>query len=194
MQRIRASITGYGSGSPGVITLYTESSTLENDTTAQLCADRLRDALTAGHDLFVTSTSFTSDTFVDDLDPATGAITGSHSITPWSVNGNQSNGYCPTAAMICVVWNTGAIINRRRVRGRTFLGPLDNSCLQNDGTLSSSAITHANALAAAWHDAGLTTTISSVWHRPVNSLGGSNHEILSGTVKDKFAVLRSRRD
>jgi hypothetical protein len=96
--------------------------------------------------------------------------------------------------MICATWNTGAIVNGRRVRGRTFLGPLDNSCLQNDGTLSSSSITHANALGAAWTDAGLTTTLSCVWHRPVGGTGGSNHEIISATVRDKFAVLRSRRD
>jgi hypothetical protein len=194
VQRIRATITYPFGGSPGVITLYTQTAIAEDSSTAQLCCDRLKNAIIAGADLFTTSTVFTSDTFVDKIDEATGAITDSTVITPWTQAGLQSNGELPPATMICATWNTGAIVNGRRVRGRTFLGPLDNSCLQNDGTLSSSSITHANALSSAWTDAGLTTTLSCVWHRPVGGTGGSNHEIISATIRDKFAVLRSRRD
>lgn len=194
VQRIRASVTYPGGGSPGVITLYTKSPVPEDGTSAQLCCDRLRDALTAGHDLFVNSTVFTSDTFVDTLNPVTGAITGSDGVTGWTVAGNQSNGYLPQASMVVATWHTAGIVSSRRVRGRTFLGPLDNSCLQNDGTLASSTLTHAAALVAAWLDAGTTDVFTCVWHRPKLGAGGSDHQITAGTVRDKFGVLRSRRD
>lgn len=194
MQRIRATISYPGGGSPGVITLYTKTPVPETSITAALCGDRLRDALTAGADLFVNSTSFVADTFVDTIDPATGTITGSDSYAGWTVTGAQSNGYMPQASMVCATWHTADIVAGRRVAGRTFLGPLDNSCLQNDGTLSSSTLTHSAALVAAWLDAGLTGTKTCVWHRPVGGAGGSDHEIIAGTVRDKFAVLRSRRD
>ena len=116
MQRIRATISYPGGGSPGVITLYTKTEGPENDTTATLCGDRLKNALTAGLDLFVNTTNFTADTFVDTIDPATGVITGSDSYAGFSLNGAQSNGYLPQAAMVCATWHTEGIVAGRRVR------------------------------------------------------------------------------
>jgi hypothetical protein len=194
VQRIRASITYLYGGSPGVITLYTKTEGPENDASAVLCGDRLKNALIAGQDLFQTNTSFTSDPFVDTLDPVTGEITGSDSYTPWTVVGTQSMGALPPANAVVVSWKTAGIVNGRRVRGRTFLSPLDNSTADSAGTPSSSALTHANALATAWQDAGLTSTSTCVWHRPVSGAGGSDWTIIGATVKDKFGVLRSRRD
>lgn len=194
MQRIRATITYPSSGSAGVITLYTRAGVPETSITAALCGDRLKDALTAGADLFVNTTHFVGDTFVDTIDPATGEITGSDAYDGFDIAGAQSNGYMPQASMVVASWHTADIVAGRRVRGRTFLGPLDNSCLQNDGTLSSSTVTHTNALIAAWLDSGITGVDTVVWHRPVGGTGGSDHVITSGSVRDKFGVLRSRRD
>lgn len=194
MQRIRASITFTYGGPPGVITLYTTTASGEDSASAALTGDRLRDALTAGHDLFMTNCSFKADSFVDTINPATGELTASDSYGGWTVAGTQSMGALPPQTMICATWITAAFVGGRRVRGRTFLGPLDNSTLQTDGTLASTALTHANALGTSWYDAGLTDTLAVVWHRPVGGAGGSAHEIIGHSVKDKFAVLRSRRD
>lgn len=193
MQRIRASIN-YGAGAPGVITLYTLTSLPEDATSAQLCCDRLKDALTAGNTLFHDEVSFASDSFVDTIDPATGAITGSDSVTPWTVLGAGSSFIAPPALQLAVTWKTGDIVNGRRVAGRTFVGPLDYGTIQDDGTPTATALTKLEAFANAWTDNGTTDVYAAVWHRPVGGSGGSDHEITAHSFKDKFAVLRSRRD
>jgi hypothetical protein len=177
-----------------VITLYTKTEGPENDTTATLCGDRLKDALTAAVGMFETTTAFTADTFVDTIDPVTGVITGSDDYAGFVIAGTQGTGYMPPANQVCVTWITAAIVNGRRVRGRTFLGPLSSGQMDSTGTPTGPALTHAAAFATAWTDAGLTDTSTCVWHRPVGGTGGSDHTILTGSVRDKFAVLRSRRD
>jgi hypothetical protein len=194
VQRIRASIVYPLSGSAGVITLYGKTEGPENDVTAQLVCDRLKDALTAGHSLFTTNTTFHSDTFVDTIDPATGVITDSVAVTGWDVVGDQGTAFMPPANQLVATWHTTAIIAGRRVRGRTFLGPLAAVDTDTDGTPSGTRLGHLDALINAWQDAGITSTSTCVWHRPVGGAGGSDHTIISGTRSDKYAVLRSRRD
>ena len=194
MQRARAQIQYPSSGSPGVITLYTRTTLGENAGTAQLTVDRLHDALNAGHFLFCSDTLFVSDTFVDTIDPATGSITGSDGVTPWTLAGGTGTQYLPQANQICVTWKTAAVIAGRRVRGRTFLGPLAKTELEDNGTPLAAALTSAGALADAWVNNGLTSTFAVVWHRPVGGSGGTAEDITAHSIKDKFAILRSRRD
>jgi hypothetical protein len=194
MQRIRASINYANPGAPGVITLYTESTGLENDPTAALTTARLQDALTAGAGLFSSGTTFVSDSFVDTIDPATGEITASSAQDSWTVTGSSLAALAPPQTAICVTWKTAGIIAGRRVRGRTFLSPLYAGIPDVDGTPTSAAMTAANALAAAWIDNGLTDTFATIWHRPVGGTGGTSERITAYQVRDKFAVLRSRRD
>lgn len=194
VQRIRATISWPSVGGPGVITLYTRSTGLENGPTADLTSSRLQNALTAGVTLFTGGTVFRSDSFVDTIDPATGVITDSNDVTPWTVTGTNSGVLAPLATMVCVTWKTAAVIAGRRVRGRTFLGPLAQNTDDNDGTPASATLTAANALGDAWTDNGLTDTFAVVWHRPVSGAGGTAEDITAHQVRDKFAVLRSRRD
>lgn len=193
MQRIRATIQGF-SGAPGVITLYTLTSLPEDATSAQLCADRLGDALTAGNGLYAQGVSFVSDTFVDTIDPATGTITASDSITPWTVTSSSTASTAPPMVQGCITWKTNDVVAGRRVAGRTFIGPVALDMLQNDGTPSSTAMTKLEAIGAAWQDNGTTDVYAAVWHRPVSGAGGSDHEITAHSIRDKWAVLRSRRD
>lgn len=194
MQRIRASIIYPDTGAPGVITLYTRSTGLENGPTATLTGDRLKNALSAGLSIFCTTTTFVSDSFVDTLDPATGSITGSNPYTPFTLVGTSGLTYLPPANQICVTWKTAAVIAGRRVRGRTFLGPLQIGAAEANGSPSSGALTAAGAIATAWTDNGLTDTFAVVWHRPVGGSGGTAEDITSHQIRDKMAVLRSRRD
>ena len=194
MQRIRASINYSNPGAPGVITLYTRSTGLENGTTAVLTSTRLQDALTAGRSLFPSIVTFAGDSFVDTIDPATGHITASDSITPWTVVGLSPAGVMPPANAICITWKTAAVIAGRRVRGRTFLSPLYQGVADTDGTPEASRLAAVEDLANAWTDNGLTDTFAVVWHRPVGGSGGTAEDITSHQVRDKFAVLRSRRD
>lgn len=194
MQRIRASIVYPLSGSAGVITLYTKSPVPEDSTSAVLCSHRLRDALTAGQDLFCTNTTFQADSFVDTLDPVTGTITSSDSVATWAVVGTQGTAYMPPANQLCATWHTGDIVAGRRVAGRTFLGPLAAVDTDTDGTPTGTRLGHLDGLIAAWLDNGTTDVFTCVWHRPVGGTGGSDHQIVSGSRRDKYAVLRSRRD
>ena len=194
MQRIRASITYPLSGSAGVITLYTRHSLTEDGTTALLCSHRLRDALTAGKSMFSNTTVFVADAFVDTIEPATGTITDSNPTDAWTVTGDQGPGYLPPASQMAVTWLTADVVGGRRVRGRTFFGPLAVQDVDTDGTPNNTKLGHLDAAAAAWIDAGLTAVDTVVWHRPVGGAGGSDHVITAFSRKDKFAVLRSRRD
>jgi hypothetical protein len=195
MQRIRATINYTDvAGGPGVITLYTRSTGLENGATADLTSSRLQDALDAGKALFSVYTSFVADTFVDTIDPATGSITDSNPTAAWTVTGTTTGHTGPAVLAICVTWKTTAVIAGRRVRGRTFLSPLTNAVADIDGTPSAPYMTAANDLGDAWTDNGLTNTYAVVWHRPVGGAGGTAEDITAHSIRDKFAVLRSRRD
>lgn len=194
MQRARATITYPAAGAPGLITLYTRTTGVEDGGTAQLTVDRLHDALNAGLGIFAGSTSFDALTTVDDIDAATGALTGSHSVTGWHLSGSGSDVYAPLASAIAITWKTSVIVNRRRVRGRTFLSPVSRGAIDSDGTPASGILTAVNAIATAWTDNGLTDTFAVVWHRPKGTSTGSAEDITGHQVKDTFAVLRSRRD
>lgn len=195
MQRARAQITYPASGGPGLITLYTRSTGSENGTTAQLTTDRLKNALTAGRAMFDAGTTFSSFGTVDDIDAATGNLTGFHDVTPWTVTGSAAGGsYAPLAVAVCATWKTLGIVRGRRVQGRTFLSPLAYAMMQADGTPTAACLTAAQALAVAWLDNGLTDTFATVWARPRPGQTGSAEDITAYFIKDKFAVLRSRRD
>lgn len=176
------------------MTLYTRSTGLENQATADLTNTRLYDAVQNLGLVCPTTMTFQGDSFVDDIDPATGAITDSHSVTPWNYGGGVGTSYLPPANQVCVTWKTAAVIGGRRVRGRTFAGPFATAEADTDGTPNANLMTHMQAFADAWTDNGLTDTFAVVWHRPVGGTGGTAEDITGHVIKDKFAVLRSRRD
>lgn len=132
----------------------------------------------------------------ETIEDTTGALTGVWSdATPAAVTG----GVVPQAAAgvgACVTWNTGGIVTGtrgpRRLRGRTFLVPLANACFDTDGTLTTVARDDIAAFAADMLAAGGL----GVWHRPTTTGGsdGTSYAALSATVRDKVAILTSRRD
>ena len=196
MQRARATITGI-EGSPGVMTIYTVA-VVENSFSAQLVTDRMNDALSAIATQISNAVTFTSDAFVDTIDPSTGTLTARNSVTPWTVTGGaSSNPQLPGASQGCVVWRTGDVVNGRFVLGRTFIPGFTTGSMAAGGLPTTFAITTMNNFATSWLDAGLTDVQAAVWRRPVSGTGGhagSAHVIDSGSVYPKWAVLRSRRD
>jgi len=194
VQRIRATIAYPLSGSPGVVTLYTRSTGLEDGPTAVLTGDRLKDALSVNLSCWPTSLTFTSDSFVDTMDPATGAITATTPYTPWTLTGLSGTDYLPPANQALLSWGTDAVISGRRVRGHTFLGPLPTAAAGSNGQLTGLYLGRFQAIANKWIDNGLTDTFAVVWHRPVGGAGGTAEDITSAVARSKLAVLRSRRD
>jgi len=131
---------------------------------------------------------------LDKLDPATGSLTDSFSVTPWTKTSTGAGAAAPRPVAVAVTWKTADFVAGRRVRGRTFLSPLSNATLQTDGTPAAATITAAQAFGAAWINMGATDIQAGIWHRPVGGSGGSFHAITGYQVNDKWAVLRSRRD
>lgn len=128
----------------------------------------------------------------DSYNDVTGALTGSWTAsTNADVVGGSLDSYAAPAGA-CVTWNTAGIVNGRRVRGRTFIVPVARNGYDTDGTLAAALV---NALDTA--AANLVTASAGgllVWHRPVSGSGGSAHPVTGHRVRDKIAVLRSRRD
>lgn len=98
----------------------------------------------------------------------------------------------------CISWTTGLVHDvpggtqgPHLVRGRTFLVPLTGTAFDTDGTMTAAALTDMNTAVAAF----LTNNPDFViWSRPVDGTGGAFGVAVAGVVRDKAAVLRSRRD
>jgi len=129
---------------------------------------------------------------VDVVEDATGVLTVTVPVTaPSALTGGDSGSYAAPAGA-CVSWLTGAVVNGRHVRGRTFLVPLGGDQYQNDGTLASTIISNVNAAAAALISAAPELV---VWSRPESAAagGGSSHPVVAHRLNDFVSVLRSRR-
>jgi hypothetical protein len=119
--------------------------------------------------------------------------------TPAAVEGNGGTDFGPQAAMICANLVTTSIIDGHRVRGREFFGPLrDHS--DPDGTPPTASVGMVHDGVTAILGGTLTAVPLVVWSRkrPVSlrhptGLGGSAHIVSAVTVKDSYAILRSRR-
>lgn len=108
----------------------------------------------------------------------------------WSVQGTASNDYLPVAAMIQVRFSTTR--GGRSGRGSKYLGPLSVDIHQTDGTPAASYLTEvrnaADALIAS--SKGFDNGAVVIYSHKLK-LG---FDIEGESVKDKFAVLTSRRD
>lgn len=108
------------------------------------------------------------------------------------VDGGGSSGYSAASGAV-INWNTGAVHQGHKVRGRTFLVPLAGGAYEADGTLSATPLGQIRAAASTL--AGSSPKLVILSHK--GPLGGTSHleaEVQNATVPDKAAVLRSRRD
>lgn len=190
ISRVRASITGFPGG-PGVSTFYC----LNPVTFIPLLTTyytNLSSNRPAGCAVQVENVG-------DVLDPLSGALTGSWSGPAQAALPGFGTGAYPAPAGLCVTWNTGTVLDRKRLRGRTFMVPLAGDQYQNDGSLS--------ALSQSNHQINASTLVADaaanfvVWHRPRPvslrypvARAGGYAAVVSANVRDKVAVLRSRRD
>ena len=174
-------------GAPGVSTFYAESGADISTITDALRAfwQSFVTYLPTGLTIQVPSTG-------DIISDTTGAITGAWSDgTPVAVvTGTAAGVYAGNAGAV-VHWLTGAVINGRRLRGRTFLVPLIGSAYDANGSLSATTIT-AITNAATTLVAAIGTNLL-VWHRPVPPMNGSSADIVGFRIPDLAVSLRSRR-
>jgi hypothetical protein len=111
-------------------------------------------------------------------------------VTPWSMNGSGSGNYLPPATQLVVGWRTTNAT--RSGRGRTFLGPLTEGALDSNGSVLPAALTASRGAATTLVNAsaGANGWAIGVYSRT----DGLLRDIVSSSVRDQFAVLRSRRD
>lgn len=96
----------------------------------------------------------------------------------------------PVGAM--VTWTTGAVVNGHRLNGKTYLVPLGSASFDDHGTLDDTILADLNAISDALVAAGMNNL--AIWSRPTPGHPGGYATVMGSTVKDKAAVLRSRRD
>lgn len=199
--RIRT-VSDYGAGSPGVAThFFTKTNPVGWDYFVPGLVVHIQAAYAELAAITPSSMTFETQGAADILESTTGELVMSISSADDSMVGTATDLFGPLAAGLCVTWRTAGIVNSHHVRGRTFLVPVWSGAVQADGTPSSGSVGLAEDFAAAMI-ATPTNTQAVVWSRPVKDPAnpgeflrlGSAHEMTVGTVKDSFAILRSRRD
>lgn len=143
-------------------------------------------------DVVPTGTTLTVPNTGDTLADTTGTLsaTWTDSGTGGTVSGTAT---APAAAGVgaCVTWLTGAVVNGRRLRGRTFIVPVSAGHYESNGTLAAGCLTLLNAWATAMVGVGGLV----IWHRPSpGGSDGSSAPVTGYSIRDHVAVLRSRRD
>jgi hypothetical protein len=167
---------------------------------ANALAPRMRTFFAAMTGVLPSGSSIKVQRLYQVIDSLTGRITAEANLTadPATVNGTQAAAYAAASGAV-VSWETGAFNDLgHRVRGRTYLVPLTNT-YQSNGTLADVNLTafQAAATAAIGGTGGLI-----VYSRPrkanpekgIPKADGQVNLVTAATVKDKAAVLRSRRD
>lgn len=136
---------------------------------------------------------------IDDYDTVTGDLVGSYvaGTAPVQVIGTSAQSYVGGAGAK-ITWNTGQIRNGKRVKGSTFLVPIASTVFGPTGTVSVASITTVNTAANTMlSQLAAGGTSLAVWSRPgppSKPRAGFATEVLTGSVNNKSAILRGRRD
>jgi hypothetical protein len=196
IMRVRTTLSGWNGG-PGLMTFYyTFSGGTPTNAEATEAAARVRAFLQAMRSNFPAILTAQVSGAVDDVDAATGSLVGGATgTTPAAVTGGGTVSLNDPHSQALLGLQTSLVIGGRRVKGHTFLGPLDS------GVVSAGLLASTSASGILTAAASLTTLISTaiglvVWHRPKGTphVGGQAVPVTGFTCPTKLAVLRSRRD
>ena len=134
------------------------------------------------------------DSTVEVVDEVTGTLEDyveAEPLPPVTSSGSDSS-YAGPAGMV-VNWLTNTVNNGRRVRGRTFLVPINSNLFEADGTIGSGSLQIVRDAANDFIQDEWNSSLC-VWSRPRNGAGGLAAPVTGSRVPDLAAVLRSRRD
>lgn len=158
------------------------------DANLEEAVDALRACYTAHRDAYPTPASITIGTGII-RDPY-GSPTYVPDIAGDAITGQGGPDYAPPHLALCVALRTTAAT--RRGRGRVFLGPLTLSMCQGaDGTVDT---TRLGTVRTAWAALIADSVTANGWGLSVwSNLDSVARDVVGATVKDRFAVMRSRR-
>jgi hypothetical protein len=168
----------------------------EGISTAQVAADAVRTFFRSCYNttgaFLPLGVTIAFPTGVDVLDPVTGVLITTIPVTNAGNTVGADSGKYSAPSGACVSWRTAGVVNGRVVKGRTFLVPIGLSAMDTDGTPLNSWLTTVSTAAAALIADPAEFVI---WHRPASLAlgGGSVHPVLAQAVRDRSAVLTSRR-
>lgn len=196
VRRMRVALTGAACPGGGVMTFYSMSDTATGWPAA------IKSFLNATPLMWPASLTFTVPNTGDVIDGGTGELTGvwtdGAAQTPFS---GTNTGDWAAGVGIRVVWNTGAIVAGRRVKGSTFFVPVAAGIFDTDGTIDTASVTAvtsaATTLLGGTHAMGIFSRPLPERpgaHGTLPARGGGTVGIVSATVPDKVSWLRSRRD
>lgn len=187
------------SGGPGLTSFHFDdirgAETVHLDRVRTFLIDVLGGPPTAGY--LPTVVKLDVNPVVETYDETTGNLLATTVGTkPAQISGAGTDFAAPAGAAIS--WSTGLVhdvpgseAGPHLVRGRTFLVPTSSSVVEADGSLKAATLTDMNAAVSAFITANPDFVI---WSRPVAGAGGAFGVVIAGLVRDKVAVLRSRRD
>ena len=204
MYRVRVASTGWN-GSPGLNTFYFSNIATpdsSDSTHADTCVALVQAALAAHTDIFPADHIFTVSPVVDVIDPINGELLDSYAgSAPADIHGSGTGEYGPQAAMVVGSLLTSSFVGGHRVRGRAFWGPL-KALNDADGTPTADLVASVEGLRTTLTSGG-TDVKSVVWSRPrtavplrvppITARDGSAQPTTAISVRDSWAVLRSRR-
>lgn len=201
--RVKTVLTGW-SGAPGISTNFFQKRTgLSWDTYGAQMVTRVQDAWTELAPYIPNSVTVTTEGTIDILSDSTGEVQQTLAAEAASHTGTSATGLLPTASALVVTWRTPGVVAGRHVRGRTFISPITANAVDFTGTPDAAFLALASTFASTLRGTGGEAVVPIIWARPKPAPNtdpqtwlrfGSQHLITEATIRDKFAVLRSRRD
>lgn len=194
--RIKINWTGF-TGAPGYTNLYFRDFTdgPVNQAMADGAMTKVSTFLTGIKNIIPTTVTLAIDPIADVLEETTGELTNSLTIVPPAPVVGGATGVYSAASGVCISWTTAGIRNGRRIRGRTFLVPLGGTQYDTNGTIVDTTVTLIRNQANLLRTQDGTGDLG-IWARPTSkgATDGVWYLVNGAAVKDKVAILRSRRD
>lgn len=189
--RLTAAWTGFR-GAPGYSNFYFAGDSAD-ELLLEQSAETVRSFFQAFRDYLPSGINIQVRGNAEVIDEANGQITSQLDFEqPAPVIGATTGTYSAASGAV-VNWNTNAYRNGRRIRGRTFLVPLSTNAYDSAGDLNGAALGDIRD-GATYLSSGAAPLPFVVWARPINGSGGTAEPVVSHTVPDMGAILRSRRD
>lgn len=126
-----------------------------------------------------------------ELNTTTGVLEDVYTFTPPADVTCAGSGDWAAPAGCRVEWRTAAIVNGRRLRGRTYIVPIAAGAFDTEGTIDSGTVTLLTTAAEDFIDDSVFANVDiAVWSRTHGILA----DVVNVFVPDEASILRSRRD
>lgn len=197
IMRVQGRWTGF-SGGPGYTAFHFRDFTAGGEATsaqAQAAVDRANVFFNAVRTDIPDEISIQVESEVEVLEDTTGTLVDVFNTVQAAPNQGLASSVYSGPVGAVVNWSTQGIRAGRRIRGRTFLVPLEANSFTGSGGLSTTSQGRLAAAAAELADSTSTPDLG-VWARPTGpGIADGQWSVVSGSrVPTLAAVLRSRRD